>query len=54
MKQPKSISFHAMTQTEFADFYQRAFNVCWRFVMSRHFESEQEAQRVIDQLSSMG
>jgi len=54
MKQPKSISFHAMTQEQFADFYQRAFNVCWRFVMSRHFESEQEAQRVIDQISSMG
>jgi len=49
----KSINFNSMNQAEFDVFYKRAFNVCWTLVMSKHFESEQECQNVIDQLSGM-
>lgn len=53
-KNPRSINFNAMGQEEFNEFYKRAFSVCWRFVLSRTFESEQEAENVINQLMMMG
>ena len=49
----KSINFNSMNQADFANFYKRAFNVCWTLVMSKHFESEQQCQHVIDQLVGM-
>lgn len=50
----KSINFNAMSQEQFNHFYKAAFSVCWRFIMSNHFESEDELQKIIDQMASMG
>lgn len=53
-KRTKSINFNAMSQEEFNRFYKRAFSVVWRVVLSQHFQSEVECQKVIDKLVSMG
>ncbi|WP_333609473.1 DUF1367 family protein [Arsukibacterium sp.] len=53
-KSPKSINFNSMDQDQFNQFYQAAFSVCWKFILSRQFESEEQLQNAIDQLSSMG
>lgn len=50
----KSINFQSMSQEQFNEFYKAAFSVCWRFVLSRTFETEQEAENVINQLMMMG
>lgn len=50
----RSINFNAMSQEEFNEFYKKAFSVVWRFILSRPFETEEEAQRAIDQLIAMG
>lgn len=53
-KVPKSINFNAMGQDEFNDFYKAAFGVCWRFILSRTFENEEQAQSAINELLEMG
>lgn len=53
-RQAKSINFQSMSQSDFDTFYKSCFSVIWRMVLSRHFESEAEAQNVIEQLVSMG
>lgn len=53
-KVPKSISFNAMSSDEFNDFYRASFAVCWRFILSRNFETEEQLQQAVDQLSAMG
>lgn len=53
-KQARSISFNAMDQDEFNDFYRAAFSVVWRFILSRTFEDEQQAETAINQLLAMG
>ena len=53
-RQAKSINFNAMSQEQFNDFYRACFSVVWKMILSRHFESEADAQNVIDQLVSMG
>ena len=53
-KVPKSINFNSMDQDQFADFYRAAFSVCWKFILSRNFESEEQLQNAIDQLVAMG
>lgn len=53
-RQAKSINFQSMTQEEFNVLFKDCFSVIWRMIFSRHFDSEQEAQNVIDQLVSMG
>jgi hypothetical protein len=50
----KSINFNAMSQEEFNDYYKAAFDVCWRYVLAKDFESEEQAQNTINQLLSMG
>jgi len=49
-KKVKSINFNAMSQDEFNQFYKSAFSVVWDFILSRSFESEDQAQDAIDQL----
>lgn len=49
-----SINFNSMSQEEFFDFYQRAFNVVWNRVLSSPFETEKEAQNAVDNLLSVG
>jgi len=54
MVKPKSISFERMSQEEFQEFYKKAFNVCWRYVLSRTFKTEEEAQAAITNLVELG
>lgn len=51
---PRSINFNSMSQEEFEQFYKAAFDVIWRFVLSRQFQSEQDAENAVAQLLSMG
>ena len=53
-KKALSINFNAMDQYEFNDFYKAAFNVCWRFILSRTFDSEEQADTAINQLLAFG
>lgn len=53
-KVARSINFNSMGQEEFTQFYKAAFSVVWRFILSRNFESEQQAQNAVDQLVAMG
>jgi len=48
----RSISFAKMDEIEFNSLYKAVFNVCWRFVLSRSFKDEAEAQNAVDQLLS--
>lgn len=50
----RSINFNSMSQEDFNDFYKAAFSVVWKFILSRSFESEAEAQAAVDQLVAMG
>lgn len=52
-KKAKSISFVKMTQAEFNEFYKVAFGVCWRFVLSRHFGTEADADNAINRMLDM-
>lgn len=53
-RQARSINFNAMDQDEFAEFYRAAFSVVWRFILSRSFADEGQAQQAVDQLVAMG
>ena len=44
VKEAKSISFAKMEDIEFSQLYKAVFDVCWRFVLSRVFSSEAEAE----------
>lgn len=39
----KSINFNQMDEFEFRELYKAVFNVCWKFVLSRSFNSPKEA-----------
>lgn len=54
IKKTRSINFNSLSQERFNELYRDAFSVIWRFILSRPFETEEEAQRAIDQLLSMG
>lgn len=49
-KVPGSISFASMDEPEFKEFYRRAFNVVWKFILNQHFEDESQAENAISQL----
>ena len=49
-KEPTSISFAKMSQEQFDLFYRKAFNVCWNFILSRHFSTQEEAENAANQL----
>lgn len=53
-KELKSTNFETMGQERFNKFYKDAFDVVWNFILSQHFESEEQAQNVINELLSMG
>ena len=53
-KVAKSINFNSMGQEDFNQFYQDAFSVVWKFILSHQFTSEKEAQNAIDNLVDMG
>ena len=46
----KSISFSKMGNEEFEQFYSDAFRVCWTYVLSKPFGSEEDAHQMVDRL----
>ena len=50
----RSIDFNAMSDEAFKDFYKKAFNVCWRYVLGQTFKTEAEADNAVNQLLSVG
>lgn len=53
-KKARSINFNVMDQDEFNRFYKAAFSVVWRFILSRTFEDEAQAEAAVNQLMAMG
>ena len=49
-KEAKSVSFAKMDQAEFSDLYRAVFGVCWRYVLSKQFATEEEAENACSQL----
>ncbi|EEJ5470882.1 DUF1367 family protein [Salmonella enterica subsp. diarizonae] len=49
-KVARSISFASMDETEFQGLYEAAFDVLWRWILSRAFKSPEEAENVAIQL----
>ncbi|WRQ13069.1 homologous recombination mediator [Vibrio phage vB_VpM-pA2SJ1] len=53
-KRVKSINFNAMDQHQFNEFYRKAFSVVWRYILSRNFSNEAEAETAVNKLIGMG
>lgn len=53
-KEVGSINFNKMNEEQFRAFYKQAFTVCWNFILSKTFESEEQAQNAVDQLLNLG
>lgn len=53
-RQARSINFNAMGQDEFNEFYKAAFSVIWKFILSRTFETEADAENAVNQLMAIG
>ncbi len=49
-KEAQSIRFAKMDDAEFAELYKAAFNVLWTYVLSQHFDSQEQANAVVDRL----
>lgn len=45
-----SINFNAMSQEQFKEYYKKAFNICWRYVLSSNFTSKDCANRAAERL----
>lgn len=53
-KHPRSISFANMGEIEFQQLYKAALDVLWRWILSRSFQTQQEAENAAAQLMSFG
>ncbi|MGV3986228.1 DUF1367 family protein [Citrobacter portucalensis] len=51
-KHPRSIAFANMHETEFQQLYKAALDVLWRWVLSRAFKDQREAENAASQLMS--
>ncbi|EGT0646960.1 DUF1367 family protein [Citrobacter braakii] len=51
-KHPRSIAFANMDETEFQQLYKAALDVLWRWVLSRTFKTQREAENAAAQLMS--
>ncbi len=51
-KHPRSIAFANMDETEFQQLYKAALDVLWRWILSRAFRSQAEAENAAAQLLS--
>ncbi|WP_370607458.1 DUF1367 family protein [Citrobacter meridianamericanus] len=51
-KHPRSIAFANMHETEFQQLYKAALDVLWRWVLSRSFKDQREAENAASQLMS--
>lgn len=49
-KHPRSIAFANMDETEFQQLYKAALDVLWRWVLSRAFKDQREAENAASQL----
>ncbi len=49
-KHPRSISFANMHETEFQQLYRAALDVLWRWILSRVFRDQREAENAAAQL----
>lgn len=52
-KHPRSIAFANMDETEFKQLYKAALDVLWRWVLSRAFKDQREAENAASQLMSL-
>lgn len=52
LKEPMSISFAAMDEQKFQDYYRAIFGVLWRVVLSKSFPTEQAAENAVAELLS--
>lgn len=53
VKHLHSINFNSMGQEDFERFYAAAFNVCWVYILSKKFDSENEAQQRVNELLAL-
>ena len=53
-KHPRSISFSNMDEIEFQQLYKAVLDVLWRWILSRTFRTQQEAENAAAQLMSFG
>ncbi len=53
-KHPRSIAFANMDELEFQQLYRAALDVLWRWILSRAFRSEGEAENAAAQLQHFG
>ncbi len=53
-KHPRSIAFASMDEMEFQQLYRAALDVLWRWILSRAFRSETEAENAAAQLMHFG
>lgn len=51
-KHPRSIAFASMDETEFLQLYKAALDVLWRWILSRAFRDQREAENAAAQLMS--
>lgn len=51
-KHPRSVSFASMDETEFQQLYRAALDVLWRWILSRVFRDQREAENAAAQLMS--
>ncbi|HAT2173035.1 TPA: DUF1367 family protein [Citrobacter freundii] len=51
-KHPRSIAFANMDEAEFQQLYKAALDVLWRWVLSRSFKDQREAENAASQLMS--
>lgn len=51
-KHPRSIAFASMDETEFQQLYKAALDVLWRWILSRAFRDQREAENAAAQLMS--
>ncbi|OEE65887.1 hypothetical protein A1OO_08750 [Enterovibrio norvegicus FF-33] len=49
-KEAKSISFAKMDDNEFAELYRASFTVIWNHILHKYFESEDDAEKAVNQL----
>ena len=53
-KHPRSISFSNMDEIEFQQLYKAVLDVLWRWILSRSFRDQREAENAAAQLLSFG
>ncbi|EBA9034363.1 DUF1367 family protein, partial [Salmonella enterica] len=51
-KHPRSIAFSSMDEVEFQQLYKSALDVLWRWILSRTFRTQREAEDAAAQLMS--